>query len=60
MANPPQQGSFRHYATRLVKAAENTATQLERIAEDLDESKEQLIEIKEMIREWYTDWKASG
>ena len=60
MAPPAQPGSFRHYANRLVRAAESTAAQLERIANDLDESKETLKEIQEMLREWYTDWKESG
>lgn len=59
MTTPPQPGSFRQYALRIIRAAERSATQLDRVEEDIKEIKEDLADIKEQLREWYTDWKES-
>jgi predicted transcriptional regulator len=56
----PQSGSFRTWANRIIRATERSATQLDKMENDIKEIREELSEIREMLREWYTDWKESG
>ena len=59
MATTPQPGSFRTWANRIIRATERSATQLDKMERDIEEIKETLLEIKEQMREWYTDWRES-